>query len=115
MMITCYTATQDRDAFQRVGSKTLERAMRSIVREPTNGPVMAQPHGALLVLGELDRAKEWARRAMLMEPANLGMRCNLACDSVIALRDMDIALELLQPVFERGGCGQVAGSKFDRT
>jgi len=113
MMITCYTALHDQDALHRVASKTLERAERSILREPTNGSVMAQLYSALLILGEHDRAKEWARRAMLMDPDNLGMRYNLACDSVVALKNCDLAIELLQPVFERGGREQVAWFKAD--
>jgi adenylate cyclase len=113
MMITCYTALHDQDALHRVATKTLERAERSIVREPTNGSVMAQLYSALLVLGEHDRAKEWARRAMLMDPDNLGMRYNLACDAVVVLNDPELALAMLQPVFERGGREQVAWFKAD--
>jgi adenylate cyclase len=113
MMITCYSALNDAAALQRVARKTLERAEKQIQKDSTNGSVMAQLYSALLMLGETDRAKEWARRAMLMDPDNLGMRYNLACDSVVSLKDFDLALEMLEPVFRRGGREQIAWFKAD--
>jgi adenylate cyclase len=68
---------------------------------------------ALLVLGETDRAKEWARRAVLMDPDNLGMRYNIACDLIVELQDFDFALEMLRPVCERAGHEQIAWLRSD--
>ena len=50
---------------------------------------------------------------MLLDPDNLGMRYNLACDLVVNLRDFDGALELLGPVFRNGGAAQLTWLKSD--
>ncbi len=54
---------------------------------------------ALATLGEVDRAKEWASRAMLLDPENYNLMYNLAC-SMIRLGEVDEALKLLDPVFK---------------
>ena len=48
-----------------------------------------------------------------MDPDNLGMRYNLACDLIVNLRDFDEALEMLEPVFRNGGAEQLAWLKSD--
>ena len=48
-----------------------------------------------------------------MDPDNHGMRYNLACDLIVNVRDMDMALELLQPVLERCGREQLAWIRSD--
>ena len=77
------------------------------------GTAMAAMFSALLTLGEPERAKEWVRRAVLLDPDNLGMRYNLACDLIVNLRDYDGALELLGSVFRNGGAEQLAWLKSD--
>ena len=108
LLITCYTALGDAANLQRAAQRTLERAEKALVRDASNGTVLAAMFSALLTLGETDRAREWARRAMLMDPDNLGMRYNLACDLAVTLRDFDMALEMLRPVCQRGGREQIA-------
>ncbi|MGH7012441.1 MAG: TPR end-of-group domain-containing protein, partial [Caulobacteraceae bacterium] len=54
---------------------------------------------ALAVLGESDRARDWVRRALLMDPDNQTMRYNLACGLSAHLKDIDGAIELLGPYF----------------
>lgn len=113
MLITCYTALGDQAALHRSARRTLERAERAIAKDADNGTTMAGMFSALLTLGETERAKEWARRAMLMDPDNLGMRYNIACDLIVGLRDFDLALEMLRPVFEKGGREQLAWLRSD--
>jgi adenylate cyclase len=61
---------------------------------------------ALAALGETDRAKDWMRRALLIDPDNLQMRYNFACTLAASLGDPDAALDMLGPVLERdtGAC-----------
>jgi adenylate cyclase len=61
---------------------------RSLARDAENGTTMAAMLTALLALGEAERAREWARRAVLMDPDTLGMRYNLACDLIVTLGDV---------------------------
>jgi adenylate cyclase len=113
MLITCYTALGDAAGLRRSAKRMLERAERALATDATNGTAMAAMFTALLTLGEPERAKEWARRAILMDPDNLGMRYNLACDLIVSLRDFDVALEMLEPVFRNGGSEQLAWLKSD--
>jgi adenylate cyclase len=55
---------------------------------------------ALAVLGEHEQARDLIDRALLIDPDNLRMRYNFACGAVIYLKDTELALELLRPVFE---------------
>jgi len=52
---------------------------------------------ALVALGEVERAREWAARAMLLDPNNANLRYNLACN-MVTLGDFDAAIELLTSV-----------------
>jgi adenylate cyclase len=56
---------------------------------------------ALSLSGNKDRAREWMRRALLLDPDNLSMRYNVACSLALDLDDPDGALDALQPYFER--------------
>jgi len=54
---------------------------------------------ALVSLGEGARAKEWAQRAVLLDPNNRNLRYNLGC-SMGHLGEFDAALDMLEPVFQ---------------
>jgi adenylate cyclase len=108
LLITCYSALGDAAALHRTAQQTLARAEKAVAKDADNGSAMAALFSALLILGEPERAKEWARRAILIDPDNLGMRYNLACDLIVGLKDYDMALDMLDPVFRTGGREQMA-------
>ena len=108
LLITCYTALGDRANVERVAQRTMARAEKAVATDADNGSAMATIFSCLLCLGETERAKEWARRAVLIDPDNLGMRYNLACDFVVAVHDHDMALEMLRPVCRNSGHEQIA-------
>ncbi len=113
LLITCYNALGDTANLRRAAQRLLERAEKAVARDADSGSAMAAICAALFTLGENDRAREWARRAMLIDPDNLGMRYNLACDAVVCVRDFDLALELLEPVMRAMGLGQLTWLKAD--
>jgi len=113
LLITCYTSLGDTDSLLRVARRTLARAEKAISVDADNGSAMAAVFSCLLSLGETDRAREWARRAVLIDPDNMTMRYNLACDLVINLGDLDLALEMLAPVCGRCGREQVEWMRTD--
>ena len=49
---------------------------------------------------------------MLLDPDNLTMRYNFAC-GFVALREFDMALDLLEPVFERDAAETILWTKVD--
>ncbi len=98
MSIQCYEAKGDIDAAKGAARRTLERVEKVIVAEPDHSLAIGWGVVALVALREADRAKEWAARAMLLDPENTNLSYNLAC-SMVSLGEMDAAIELLKPIF----------------
>ena len=100
MLMTCYQATGDREALKRAARLTFERAERALASEPTNGSAIANGAQALATLGEVDRAREWIERGLLLDPDNLAMRYNLGCTLTVVLHDDEAAMDVLQHYFQ---------------
>ncbi|MEJ0026841.1 MAG: adenylate/guanylate cyclase domain-containing protein [Rhizomicrobium sp.] len=98
MLITCYTATGDAKGQRRAAEMTLARVEKVIALDRNNGAAIGLGVSALMVLGEAERAKEWMARGLLIDPDNMNMRYNFACDMAAQMGDKDRALELLGPV-----------------
>jgi adenylate cyclase len=113
LVITCHQALGDAEGLRRVAQRTLARAENAVALEPDNGSAMAAVVSCLVSLGERERAREWARRAVLIDPDNMSMRYNLGCDFVVGLRDVETALGLLGPVFEHMGRERLEWAKGD--
>jgi adenylate cyclase len=101
MLITCYDSIGDKDLMRGAVQTALERAERALAKDPTNGPALAVGAYSLSMFGDKDRAREWIRRALLLDPENLNMRYNLACTIIRQIGDFNEALSVLQPFFER--------------
>ena len=84
-----------------------------LAQDRGNGGAMAAGAVALAVLGETDRAREWIGRALVVDPANMGMRYNLACAVSAHLGDIDGALDLLGPFFTGTGKTFLLHAKID--
>jgi adenylate cyclase len=113
MLVTCYQALGEPENLRRAAKITVERAERALAREPSNGSAMAWGVTGLAALGERDRARDWARRAVLIDPDNPLMRYNLACALSAQLADTEGALELLGPFFETTPRGFLNHSNID--
>lgn len=103
MLACCYRASGETAAMEAAARVTLERAESAVAKDPGNSHALAAGVGALAILGEEGRAKEWIQRGLLLDPENLSMRYNLACTLSAEINDADNALEVLQPFFERIG------------
>lgn len=101
MLSTCYQATGDDAGTQRAARLTIERTERAVTNDPTNGTALAAGAYALAMFGQTDRAREWTRRALVLDPDNLNMRYNLACTMIRQLGDSGGALDALRPFFDR--------------
>jgi adenylate cyclase len=101
MLMSCYQSLGDKDQLLRAARMTLERTETAVTRDPTNVSALAAGSGALMRLGDEDRAREWIRRALLLDPDNLNMRYNIACTLVVDFGANEEAVEALEPFFER--------------
>jgi adenylate cyclase len=91
---TCYEALGDMEAAREVERQTLAIVEKIITTQPDHGSALSFGVGALAGLNQVDRAKEWAQRAVLVDPENINLHYNLAC-AMARLRETDAALDLL--------------------
>ena len=101
MLTTCYQSIGDDAAAQRSARTTLERAEKSVAKDPSNTQALAGGANALAILGEDKRARDWIDRALLLDPDNTLTRYNLACALALRLKDGERALEVLGPYFQQ--------------
>ncbi|HZK99005.1 MAG TPA: hypothetical protein VFC47_03810, partial [Caulobacteraceae bacterium] len=113
MLVSCYTALGDGENTRRIARIALERAEKVVAADRSNGTAMGLGVTALAALGEADRAKDWMRRALLIDPDNLLMRYNFACNLAAWLGDPDAALAMLGPVLERDPGVRLAYTRND--
>ncbi|HLO21159.1 MAG TPA: TIR domain-containing protein [Sphingomicrobium sp.] len=114
MLQTCYLGEGNEPAALQAAQRTLERAEVALSKDPTNGAALAAGASSLIMIGELDRAKDWLQRALLLDPENLMVRYNVACSLTFRNSDLDGALDLLVPYFERiDSPGQIRHAEID--
>ena len=113
MLVGCYRALGDGTSAGRAAEVLLERAERALARDKSNGSALAYGAMALGQLGEVGRAREWIRRALLIDPDNLAMRYNLACVSANSLEDAEGAIDLLEPYFANASSPQIGHVEVD--
>jgi len=112
VLMTCYKVIGDEEGTRRAALRTLARAEKITTQEPDNGLALGYVVMSLCTLGQVERAKDLAKRAMLLEPDNLTMRYNFGC-GFTALGEFDAALDLLGPVFERDAAETISWAKVD--
>ncbi len=100
MLITCYEAIGDQEQLLKAATKVCQRVQQAIAMDPTNGTALACGAHALAILGDKDRAREWLRRALVLDPDNLVMRYNSACTILLRFGDAEEALNTLERFFE---------------
>ena len=113
MLTSAYKTLGDCDGLKRTAERLLAACERTVAREPDNASAFAQGAQALVILQQLDRAKDWFDRALLLDPDNLGGRYNFACCVINNADSLDLAFEQLDFVFERSIGGVVRRADMD--
>ena len=108
MLVTTAKAMGDEAAASEAAQDTLARVEKVVAREPDNGTALAFMIGALAQLGDEPRARALASRALLIDPDNTIMRYNIGRALAAGLKDIDGALDMLEPVFEKLPRGSIA-------
>jgi adenylate cyclase len=112
MLITCYAALGLAKEARRAAQTTLDRAEKILAQDDNNGSAMGYGVTALVTLGEVERAKEWINRALLIDPDNMNMRYNFACALTIS-KEAEAAIAILGPVFETAYINRLNHAKVD--
>jgi len=114
MLVPCYSATGDDEKMRKSARTAVERAERAIAQDPTNGTALGGGAYCLAMAGDEDRARDWIRRALLLDPDNVTMRYNVACTLALKLGDPHEAIDALRPYFESAtGASQIAHAEAD--
>jgi len=100
MIMSAYKVKGDAENVRRAAQRALARTEKIIAQDPNNGSAMGFAIDALATLGEVDRAKELMKRALLLDPGNINMRYNLACMTLVQLHDPAGCLDMLEPLFK---------------
>jgi adenylate cyclase len=101
MLQTCYLDVEDEPGAMDAARRTLERAENTLLKDPTNGAALSAGSSSLIMLGEIDRGKDWLQRALLLDPDNIMVMYNSACSLTWKNADLQGALDLLEQYFER--------------
>ena len=93
----CYEALGDNAGAKAAAKRALERLEAVISKEPDHGRAIGLGVATLASLNELDRAKEWMTRGLLLDPNNAMLKFNFAC-AMSSAGELDRALDLLDEV-----------------
>jgi adenylate cyclase len=69
----------NQEAFEKWAREGIARAERWLADYPTNHRAYYLGAGALLDLGERERAFEWAEKALAIDPSDPTIRYNMGC------------------------------------
>ena len=103
MLLAYYHAHGDVENARRTAQRTIEQVEKVLACDPDNGAALAFGAMSLAALGNVDRAREWIERCLLVDPDNLQMRYNLAWGLNKVFRDTEAAIAMLRPVMEHAG------------
>ena len=103
MLSAAYLAHGDLDRGQELARKVIAQVETALSRNPDNGAALAFGALSFAAVGELERAREWIDRALLLDPDNLYMRYNLAWPLIAYFGDKEAALEMIEPALAKAG------------
>jgi adenylate cyclase len=100
MLASAYQALGDHAGVKRAAENMVSQSERVLAEDPSNAAALGIGAGGLAILGQVERAKEWIERALLIDPENRNMQYNFACVTAVYLNDPDGAIDLLEPVLK---------------
>ncbi|HEY2179677.1 MAG TPA: TIR domain-containing protein [Caulobacteraceae bacterium] len=100
MVVQAYQAIGDEVNAKAASRRAMARCERILAIEPDHSGALGFLTSALADQGEADRARQWARWAVLFDPDNPRLHYNLAC-ALAKLKDADRACELLEGVVDQ--------------
>ena len=107
-----YEALGRHEEFISASRRALQRIEREIEAHPDNATAMALGAVTLVELGEKERAKQWALRALANEPDDPGVQFNLGCAFAL-MNEPEQALDLLEACMPKMSPGYLNWIKKD--
>jgi adenylate cyclase len=103
MLFAYYNGQDDIQGARRTAQRTVAQVEKVLAKDQHNGAALAFGAMSHAALGDLDRAREWIERSLLVDPDNLMMRYNLAWGLNKIFDDSEGAIEMLRPVMANAG------------
>jgi adenylate cyclase len=103
MLFATCNALGDTSCRQRAAEKIIEQASIVLAADPDNGAALIFSALAFASQGDLDRARQWIDRALLLDSENQFMRFNLAMGQTVFFHDKEAALESIKHALAEGG------------
>ena len=100
MIVQAYAGVGDKQKADAAARVLVTCCEKLLAVEPDHGGALGFMVPALAQLGEVDRAREWARRAVLFDPDNVRLLYNLAC-GMARMNDPEAACDLLEGVLNK--------------
>jgi len=102
MSVQVYEEIGDQEGTLAAARACLARVEKALEAEEDNSYALAFGVSALVRLGEMDRARDWAELVLLLDPENTNALYNTACGMALG-GEIDVALDLLAQVAARCG------------
>ncbi|TGP23995.1 MULTISPECIES: adenylate/guanylate cyclase domain-containing protein [unclassified Mesorhizobium] len=112
LLVQIYRSLALRDKELWAAREGLERAKRVLEKHPENPRPAYMGANALVVLGDRERAREWAARALAIDPDDILTRYNIACVRCL-LGDFDEAFALLEDLLPHANHETKAWVRYD--
>jgi adenylate cyclase len=103
MLFAYHCGEGDVEAMRRTAQRTIVQVEKVLQGNPDNGAALAFGVGALATLGNVERARDWIERCLLVDPENMQMHYNLAWTLNKIFGEQDAAIEMLAPVMDNAG------------
>ena len=113
MLSDALSALGQTERARREAERTMERLEKRLERDPDNGHALGIGVVALGNLGQVERAKEWIARALVINPDNVQMRYNFACALATGMNDPEAAVTMMETMFARATLSIVTIAKTD--
>jgi adenylate cyclase len=114
MVVQAYQALGETAATAAAARRALASCERILADEPDHSGALGFLVTSLAELGEAERARAWATRALLFDPDNARLHYNVAC-GMARLLDADMAVDLIEPWFDRVSPGWVRWIQNDNS
>jgi adenylate cyclase len=95
-----------------VGRETMSRIEKTLTRSPDDTRSIMDGANTLAFLGEKERAREWIRRVLILEPDDAMVQYNMAC-ALAQIGETEQSIELLETAWQKIDPGFINWMKND--
>ena len=114
MVVQAYQGAGEHENALAASRRVQTRCEKILAIEPDHSTALGFFVNALADLGEGDRAREWARRAVLFDPDNARLIYNVGC-AMAGLKDADAAIDLIDPLVDKVSAGWIVWMGSDNS